>query len=165
MKYLSHQSLELAWKLLPKIAFKSPRDQWVNINPSFFLLSEVSQWATGHLRFLPQVLLPGVALPACVCQAVATVPPGQATARNLLIQPRCPHPRCLTVSGGSCHAQVKDLAHIPLTIFQSNSKSNQNMLWFKMYTIDHKEILHTSRLCNCRDVCKISLWSVKYDLN
>ena len=31
------------------------------------------------------------------------------------------------------------------------------VLWFKMYSTDHNEILHTSRQCNCRDVCKISL--------
>ena len=39
------------------------------------------------------------------------------------------------------------------------------VLWFKMYSIDHNEIVHTSRQCNCRDVCKISLWLVKYMLN
>ena len=39
------------------------------------------------------------------------------------------------------------------------------VLWFKMYSIDHNEILHTSLLCNCRDVCKISLWSLQYILN
>ena len=38
-------------------------------------------------------------------------------------------------------------------------------LWFKMHSTDHNEILHTSRQCNCRDVCKISLWSVTYILN
>ena len=26
------------------------------------------------------------------------------------------------------------------------------VLWFKMYSIDHNEIVHTSRQCNCRDV-------------
>ena len=35
------------------------------------------------------------------------------------------------------------------------------VLWFKMYSTDH-EILHTSRQYNCRDVCKISLWSVEH---
>ena len=39
------------------------------------------------------------------------------------------------------------------------------VLWFKIYTIDHNEILHTSQQCNCHDVCKISLWSVEYILN
>ena len=38
-------------------------------------------------------------------------------------------------------------------------------LWFKMYSTDHNEILHTSRQLHCRDVCKISLWSVTYILN
>ena len=39
------------------------------------------------------------------------------------------------------------------------------VLWFKMYSIDHNDILHTLRQCHCRDVCKISLWSVKHILN
>ena len=39
------------------------------------------------------------------------------------------------------------------------------VLWFKTYSTDHNEIMHTSRQCNCRDVWKISLWSVKYTLN
>ena len=39
------------------------------------------------------------------------------------------------------------------------------MLWFKMHPTDHNEILHTTRQCNCRDVCKISLWSVELFLN
>ena len=39
------------------------------------------------------------------------------------------------------------------------------VLWFKMYSTDHNEILHTSRQCKCRDVCKISLLSVKHILN
>ena len=34
-----------------------------------------------------------------------------------------------------------------------------------MYSTDHNEILHTSRQCYCRDVCKISLWSVEQILN
>ena len=42
----------------------------------------------------------------------------------------------------------------------------QNLeFWFKIYLIDHNEILHTSRQLHCRDVCKISLWSAKYILN
>ena len=39
------------------------------------------------------------------------------------------------------------------------------VLWFKMYSTDHNEILHTSRQCNCRDVSEISLWLVEYILN
>ena len=39
------------------------------------------------------------------------------------------------------------------------------VLWFKMYSADHNGILHTSRQCNCRDVCKISLWSAEYVMN
>ena len=33
------------------------------------------------------------------------------------------------------------------------------VLWFKIYSADHKKILHTSRQYNCRDVCKLSSWS------
>ena len=32
----------------------------------------------------------------------------------------------------------------------------------KIYAADHKDILYTSRQCHCRDVYKISLWSVEY---
>ena len=39
------------------------------------------------------------------------------------------------------------------------------MLWFEIYSTDHSKILHTSRQCNCRDVCKIPLWSVDHILN
>ena len=39
------------------------------------------------------------------------------------------------------------------------------VLWFKMYSTNHNKILHTSRQCNCRDVCKISLWLVEQILN
>ena len=34
-----------------------------------------------------------------------------------------------------------------------------------MYCIDHNKILHMSRQCNCRDMCKISLRSVEHILN
>ena len=39
------------------------------------------------------------------------------------------------------------------------------MLWFKVYSTDHNEILRTSQQLHCRDVCKISLWLVEYILN
>ena len=39
------------------------------------------------------------------------------------------------------------------------------VLWFKVSSIDHNEILHTPRQCNCRDVCKISMWSLEHFLN
>ena len=39
------------------------------------------------------------------------------------------------------------------------------VLWFKTNSVNHNEILHTSRQCNCRDVCKILLWSVEHILN
>ena len=39
------------------------------------------------------------------------------------------------------------------------------LLWFRMYSTSHNENLHTSRQCNCRDVCKISLWSVEHILS
>ena len=38
------------------------------------------------------------------------------------------------------------------------------VLWFKMYSIDHDKILHMSRQCNCRDMRKILLWSVEHVL-
>ena len=42
-----------------------------------------------------------------------------------------------------------------LSVIQSGA------LKFKMGLIDHNEILHTSRQFHCRDVCKISMWSVE----
>ena len=39
------------------------------------------------------------------------------------------------------------------------------VLWFKMYSTDHKEILHTSQQFNSRDMCKILLWSADHILN
>ena len=39
------------------------------------------------------------------------------------------------------------------------------VLWFKIYPADLNEILHSSRQYNCRDVCKISLGSVKQIIN
>ena len=38
------------------------------------------------------------------------------------------------------------------------------VLWLKIYSIDHIEILLTSRQLYCPHMCKISLWSVKYIL-
>ena len=40
-----------------------------------------------------------------------------------------------------------------------------SVLWFKIYCIDHDKILHISRQYNCRDVCKIPLWTVNQILN
>ena len=37
--------------------------------------------------------------------------------------------------------------------------------WFKMYSTDYNEILHTSRQCNCHAMCKISLWLVEHILS
>ena len=34
------------------------------------------------------------------------------------------------------------------------------VLWFNLYSTDHNKMLHTSRQCNCRGVCKILLRSV-----
>ena len=31
------------------------------------------------------------------------------------------------------------------------------VMWFKIYLTDHNKMLHTSRQCDCRGVCKISL--------
>ena len=36
-------------------------------------------------------------------------------------------------------------------------RPNFAVLWFKIYFTYHNEVLHTSRQCNSRDVCKISL--------
>ena len=44
-------------------------------------------------------------------------------------------------------------------------RSNFAVLWSIIYSTDHNEILHTSRQCYCRDVCKMSLWSAKYVMN
>ena len=44
-------------------------------------------------------------------------------------------------------------------------RSNFAVLEFEICSTDRNEILHTSRQCNCRDVCKISLWSAEYVLN
>ena len=49
--------------------------------------------------------------------------------------------------------------------FEFEIRSKLGALWFKIGSIDHNEILHTSQQCNCRDVCKISLWSLEYILN
>ena len=35
-------------------------------------------------------------------------------------------------------------------------------MWLKTYCTDHNKILYTSRQCNCRGVCKISLLPVEY---
>ena len=60
-----------------------------------------------------------------------------------------------------------DLAPAPLTIFRSNSKLDQSLKWsgWKMQSTDHNEILHTSRQCDCHNVCKNSLWSIDDGLN
>ena len=39
------------------------------------------------------------------------------------------------------------------------------VLWFKMCATDHNEILHASRQCHCRDVCKILLWLAECVMN
>ena len=39
------------------------------------------------------------------------------------------------------------------------------VLWFKIYSTDHDNILHTSQQWHCCGVCQISLWSVTYVLN
>ena len=43
--------------------------------------------------------------------------------------------------------------------------SNIAVLWFKIWSTNHNKILRTSRQCYCREVCKISLWSVEYVMN
>ena len=39
------------------------------------------------------------------------------------------------------------------------------MFWFQEYSTDCSTILHTSRQCDCRDMCKILLWLVTYILS
>ena len=39
------------------------------------------------------------------------------------------------------------------------------VLWFKVCSTNHKEILYMSRQWNCRDICTISLWSAEYVMN
>ena len=58
-------------------------------------------------------------------------------------------------------------APVPLTIFRSNSKLDQNLECSNLKSIypDHDEILPTSQQCNCRDVCKILLWLIEYILH
>ena len=45
------------------------------------------------------------------------------------------------------------------------SRPKYAVLWFKMNSIKHNDILHTARQYNCCGVCKVSSWSVKYTLN
>ena len=44
-------------------------------------------------------------------------------------------------------------------------RSKFGVLYFKIYLTDHNDILHKSRQYNCRDVSKISVWSMGYILN
>ena len=39
------------------------------------------------------------------------------------------------------------------------------VLWYKMNSTDHNEILHTPRQLHYRDLCKLSLWSVNHNSN
>ena len=44
-------------------------------------------------------------------------------------------------------------------------QSKYGVLWFKVFSTNHHEILHTPRQCYCRDVCKMSWWSIEYAAN
>ena len=44
-------------------------------------------------------------------------------------------------------------------------RSKFEVLWFKMSSTNHNKILHMSRQCYCRDMCKILLWSTEYVMN
>ena len=77
--------------------------------------------------------------------------------------------RCWDMSNGNCSSHrllhSLSLAPLPLTTFRSNSKFDQNLQCSGLkYSIDHIEILLTSRQLYYNDVCKISLWSIKYIL-
>ena len=39
------------------------------------------------------------------------------------------------------------------------------MLLFTLYSANHNKIMHMSRQYNCRDMYKISLWSIEHILN
>ena len=56
--------------------------------------------------------------------------------------------------------QSVNLAPVPLNMIRSNSKFEIRpkfaVLWFKMFFTNHDVILHMSRQCNSRDMCKIS---------
>ena len=58
-------------------------------------------------------------------------------------------------------------ALIRQTIFRPNSliRSKFSVLWFKMCSTNHNEVLHMPHQYYCRDVCKISLWSAEYAMN
>ena len=53
---------------------------------------------------------------------------------------------------------------MPTTI-ESEIRPIFALLWFKMYCTYHNKMLHTPRQCNCRDMPKISLWSVEHISN
>ena len=44
-------------------------------------------------------------------------------------------------------------------------RSKFGVLWFKIWSTDHNKILHMSRQCYCRDLCKISLWASECIMN
>ena len=59
------------------------------------------------------------------------------------------------------------LTPVPLTVFRSNSKLDQN---FESSSLKYTQpittkFLHTSWQLHCRDLCKIPMWSVEYILN
>ena len=55
---------------------------------------------------------------------------------------------------------------VPQTIFDWIRNSMKSvMLLFVTYSSTNIKILHMSQQCNCRDVCKILLWSVEHILN
>ena len=62
----------------------------------------------------------------------------------------------MLVKGGPGASPTNDIS------IEFEIRPNFVVLYFKMYSTDHNEILHTSRQLHCRDVCKISLWSVQY---
>ena len=65
------------------------------------------------------------------------------------------------------NSEVQSLGNRPTNdiSIEFEIRPNFAVLWFKMYSTDHNEILHTPRQYNCRYVCKMSLWSVWYILN
>ena len=58
-----------------------------------------------------------------------------------------------------------DQAPVPLSIFRSNSKFDENSKHSSEKCIRPITTIFCTRQCHCRDVCKISLWSVEYIRN
>ena len=86
--------------------------------------------------------------------------PGTCTTRNFRYLARGPW-------GCRCHLVMLPGARSTNDIsIEFEIRPKFQVLWFKMmYSTDHKETWHTSRQCNCSDMCKVLLWSVEHILD